>query len=189
MRAMRHAFVLSSCAVALLGHSPRVDRAPIDRVPLDRAWPVFVRSRAFTTGHSDSTPIVAIAHVAITDSAYDRGSPVRKFVFTPAELTVAPGTIVFWHAPQPTYDGADSLGPAVQVVFDDPTAADSARVPFGGTACFAAANFLCTDHGDHGNMTIQAAPERLGVEARLFTRRGRYTYHSPEGGSGTIVVQ
>lgn len=140
-----------------------------------------------TACHDSVGTLTAISHVGIV-----RGDSARpgSFMFTPAELTVPAGAEVLWHAPQPTYQEADSVGPAIHIIFDDPTAADLSIVPQGGTVCYAqGTNDICVDRGGKGNLTVQASDDWLGIEGRRFPRPGRYTYHSPEAGAGVIIVR
>jgi hypothetical protein len=110
--------------------------------------------------------------------------------FAPDSIVVPAGSDVTWFAPQDA--GGTASGSTVDVIFDDPSAAEFSPRTYNDFV----GQILVNNSGGSGNIApFQFKPAlppdytfALGRETRLFNKVGTFRYHNSHGGSGVIVV-
>lgn len=117
------------------------------------------------------------------------GAVTRIWQIKPARLTVPRGSDLLWLIYPETDTSATT--PTVAFTFDDPSVAETSRLPSGGISCLIRTGFPCTDVGGAGNFSLHAdyVAGVLGQDARLFNRPGEYKLSNDRGGSQIIIIQ
>jgi hypothetical protein len=150
---------------------------------------LYVEAMAYGVEKIDSLPYVVGAPIFATDivsARTPRNSPTPESYFSPQVLTIGVGGYVLW---------INQSGQPVDIVFDDPSAAQAVEEPYLSLFAFLYGLTGPYNPNESGNIPAFVAADSTagadgqGTRIRWFTQEGTYPYHSTlYNTSGTIVV-